>query len=144
MAAPFVSEIYTANVSVEGGREGRARNGAGTLDLQLVAPGDDETTTTGTNPEELFAAGYAACFQSALGLVASAEEIDTSASRIDASVTLGKDADDHFDLAVSLRVTIPGLDPATGRRLVESAHQICPYSRATRGNIDVRLDVTDR
>jgi Ohr subfamily peroxiredoxin len=139
--APFVEEIYTANVTVEGGREGRARNADGTLDLQLVTPGDDETTTIGTNPEELFAAGYAACFQSALGLVASAEEIDTSASRIDASVTLGKDADEHYDLAVTLRLTIPGVDAATARRLVEAAHQICPYSRATRGNIDVQLDV---
>ncbi len=141
MSAPFVEEIYTARVTVQGGREGRARNADGTLDLQLVAPGDADTPTVGTNPEELFAAGYAACFQSALSMVADAEGIDASASRVDSSVTLGKDADEHYGLAVTLSVHIPGQDADTVRRLLEKTHHVCPYSRATRGNIDVHLEV---
>jgi lipoyl-dependent peroxiredoxin len=140
VAEALVETIYTTTATVEGGRRGRARSDDGALDVALVPPGDEEAAGTGTNPEQLFAAGYGACFQSALALVGERDGVDTSASRVDATVSLGRDADERYGLAVTLRVTIPGVDVETARRLVETTHQVCPYSRATRGNIDVTLE----
>jgi Ohr subfamily peroxiredoxin len=94
-----------------------------------------------TNPEQLFAAGFAACFQSALGVVGRRGGVDTSASTVEADVSIGPIPGGAYGLAVAIRVTIPGVDEATARSLTEAAHQVCPYSNATRGNIDVTLEV---
>jgi Ohr subfamily peroxiredoxin len=94
-----------------------------------------------TNPEQLFAAGYAACFQSALAVVGRRAGTDTSQSTVEADVSIGPIPGGAYGLAVALRVTIPGVDQATELSLAEAAHQVCPYSNATRGNIDVTLNV---
>ncbi|SCE18053.1 peroxiredoxin, Ohr subfamily [Streptomyces sp. AmelKG-A3] len=130
--------LYTAAATANG-REGRAVSSDGRIDLALALPpalgGDGE----GTNPEQLFAAGYAACFASAMGAVGREMKIDTKDAAVTAEVSIGKDGD-GFGLAVVLRVELPReLEGETGRRLVETAHAFCPYSKATRGNIDVQL-----
>jgi Ohr subfamily peroxiredoxin len=130
--------LYTGRTHVTGGRDGAARSDDGRLDLRLSPPG---SAGPGTNPEQLFAAGWSACFIGALGLAARAQGVKLPADvAVDAEVDLGK-AGEAFVLRARLNVTLPGLDPATGRSLVEAAHQTCPYSRATRGNIDVTLNV---
>jgi Ohr subfamily peroxiredoxin len=93
----------------------------------------------GTNPEQLFAVGYAACFQSALMGVARRQHVDASQSTINSKVGIGPIGEGAFGLSVELRVSIPGLDQETGEKLVEAAHKVCPYSNATRGNIPVKL-----
>ncbi|PRH77011.1 Ohr subfamily peroxiredoxin [Streptomyces solincola] len=133
--------LYTA-VATANGREGRAVSSDGQIDLPLGFPkamgGDDQ----GTNPEQLFAAGYAACFASALGLVARQSRTDVSDVSITAEVSLGKDADGGFGLAVVLRAELPDhLQGDAGQALLEKAHATCPYSKATRGNIPVELVV---
>jgi Ohr subfamily peroxiredoxin len=134
--------LYTAEVTVQGGREGHACTSDGTLDLKLSTPkalgGSGEA---GTNPEQLFAAGYAACFQSALMLVARRQRVDASQSVVTAKVGIGSNGEGGFGLEVELHVSIPGLDKAASEQLVAQAHQICPYSNATRGNIPVTLTV---
>jgi Ohr subfamily peroxiredoxin len=97
----------------------------------------------GTNPEQLFAIGYAACFHSALRLVGRQDKANVSDSAVGARVSLGQIDNGDFGLAVELEVTLPHVDPDTARQLTERAHQVCPYSNATRGNIDVKLVVTD-
>lgn len=139
MVLTVVEPLYTASVTVQGGREGRAASADGSLDLSLTAPVEMDGPGTGTNPEELFAAGYAACFQSALSLVAEREGIDASASRVTADVLLGRTDDEGYALAVTLTVSVPGLDDEQTRRLIAATHEVCPYSRATRGNIVVDL-----
>jgi Ohr subfamily peroxiredoxin len=94
-----------------------------------------------TNPEQLFAAGYAACFHSALKLVAGKAKVDMTDSEVVADVSIGENGQGGFGLAVQLEVTIPGADAATAQQLAEQAHQVCPYSNATRGNIEVKLTV---
>lgn len=94
-----------------------------------------------TNPEQLFAAGYSACFQGALSVVARRENADVSGSRVTAKVGIGKTPDGGFGLAVEIAVSIPQVDASTAQDLVEKAHQVCPYSHATRGNIEVKLTV---
>ena len=119
---------YVASATASG-REGRAVTSDGRLDVALAAPRELGGSGAGTNPEQLFAAGYAACFASALGVVA-------------ADVSLGGNGREGFGLAVVLHVELPeGFDEALGRELVEVAHQVCPYSNATRGNIPVELVV---
>ncbi|CAL9520082.1 organic hydroperoxide resistance protein [Streptomyces sp. enrichment culture] len=131
--------LYTAVATATHGRDGRAVTSDGTLDVALTAPTELGGSGTGTNPEQLFAAGYAACFGSALGVVGRAAKVDVSEAAVTAEVDLGKQGE-GFALAVTLRVELPdGLDEATGRKLVEQAHQVCPYSNATRGNIPVDL-----
>ena len=132
--------LYTANASVSGeGRKGFGKTDDDRLAVDLSVPkglgGDDGV---GTNPEQLFAVGYAACFHGALKNVARQAKAKVDGSTIDAQVSLGK-SDDGLDIAVELTVTIPGLEQAEAERLVEAAHQMCPYSRATRGNIEVKL-----
>lgn len=134
--------VYTASATTSGGRQGHAVSSDGILDLDLTAPKETGGPGTGTNPEQLFAAGYAACFHSALKLVAGSRKVDVSGSGITASVGIGKDGE-AFGLTVSLTGTFPGLSREDGQELMEAAHQVCPYSRATRGNIDVTLDVLD-
>ncbi|MFF5309210.1 organic hydroperoxide resistance protein [Streptomyces massasporeus] len=131
--------LYTAVATATHGRDGRAVSSDGVLDLGLGTPQALGGNGQGTNPEQLFAAGYAACFGSALGLVGRAAKVDVSDAAVTAEVSIGKQGE-GFGLAVTLRVELPeSVDEATGRKLVEQAHQVCPYSNATRGNIEVDL-----
>ncbi|MBN0045909.1 organic hydroperoxide resistance protein [Streptomyces actuosus] len=131
--------LYTAVATATHGREGRTVSSDGAIDLALAMPVALGGNGLGTNPEQLFAAGYAACFGSALGLVGRQAKVDVSDAAVTAEVSIGKDGE-GFGLAVTLRVELPAtVDEATGRKLVESAHQVCPYSNATRGNIPVDL-----
>ncbi|MFG2822481.1 organic hydroperoxide resistance protein [Kitasatospora sp. NPDC048365] len=132
--------LYTA-VATANGREGRTVSSDRQLDLALAMPPALGGNGQGTNPEQLFAAGYAACFASALGLVGRQARVDTGDISVTAEVTIGKD-ETSFGLAVVLRVELPDeLDGETGRLLVKQAHEVCPYSKATRGNIPVELIV---
>ncbi|WP_026403492.1 organic hydroperoxide resistance protein [Actinomadura rifamycini] len=128
---------YTA-VATANGRDGRAVTSDGRLDVSLAPPREMGGSGDGTNPEQLFAAGYAACFASALGAVARKNRQDVRDVSVTAEVGLGGDAEKGFGLTVVLRVELPD-DLANGRDLVERAHQICPYSNATRGNVPVDL-----
>ena len=135
--------MYTTNARVEGGRAGKGRTSDGRLDVQLSTPkslgGDDGP---GTNPEQLFAIGYASCFESALRLVARMQKVALPAgSAIESVVALTKDGEGNFRLGVELKGSFPGLPREQGEKLMRDAHQVCPYSNATRGNIDVKLAV---
>ncbi|MFJ8631837.1 organic hydroperoxide resistance protein [Streptomyces sp. NPDC093568] len=131
--------LYTAVATATHGRDGRAVSNDGKIDLKLAPPVELGGNGEGTNPEQLFAAGYAACFGSALGLVGRQAKVDVSDAAVTAEVGIGKQGE-GFGLQVTLRVELPDtLDEETGRKLVEQAHQVCPYSNATRGNIDVDL-----
>lgn len=140
MATTTPEIVYAAHVTVTGGREGHATADDGNLDIDLQRPGGHKSKAT--NPEQLFAAGYAACFQSALSAVGRQKGVDTSSSVIEASVSLVKN-DAAFKLAVQFDISIPGTDAATARELIDQAHQLCPYSNATRGNIDVTLNLAE-
>jgi Ohr subfamily peroxiredoxin len=130
--------LYTAKTHTTGGRDGASRTSDGRLDVKLSTPG---TPGTGTNPEQLFAAGWSACFMSAIGLVASQRKIALPAERaIDAEVDLGTN-DGGFLLRARLNVSLPGVDREVAQSLVNAAHQTCPYSKATRGNIDVQINL---
>lgn len=128
--------MYTADATAEGGRGGHVKSADGVVDFLLGPPGSTENPKA--NPETLFAAGYAACFGGALAKVAEAGGHDVSKSTVTASVSLGKGAS-GFGLAVKLVADIPGVDAETAQQLVDQAHQVCPYSKATRGNIDVSV-----
>ncbi|MFI1091046.1 organic hydroperoxide resistance protein [Streptomyces sp. NPDC020917] len=141
MTIQSVDVLYTAVATAENGRDGRVASDDGKLDVVVNPPKELGGSGAGTNPEQLFAAGYSACFQSALGVVARREGADISGSRVTARVGLGKTAEGGFGLTVELAVSIPGVDAATAQDLVEKAHQVCPYSNATRGNIAVELTV---
>ena len=137
-----MTTLYTAHAHVTGGRDGAAKSDDGKLDVKLAPPKELGGNGAGTNPEQLFAAGYAACFIGAMRLVAGNEKIAVPQGlAIDADVSLGKDAQDNFRLGVVFNIALPGLDKAAAEALVAKAHQVCPYSRATRGNIDVALNV---
>ncbi|WP_260634554.1 organic hydroperoxide resistance protein [Streptomyces angustmyceticus] len=132
--------LYTA-VATANGREGRAVSSDGQIDLALAMPPALGGNGAGTNPEQLFAAGYAACLASAMSNVGRQMKLDTKDVSVTAEVSIGKD-DTGFGLAVVMRVELPDtLAGETGRQLVEATHQFCPYSKATRGNIDVELVV---
>ncbi|MBO9623166.1 MAG: organic hydroperoxide resistance protein [Sphingomonas sp.] len=125
--------LYTANVHVTGGREGAARSSDGRLDLKLSTPG---STGQGTNPEQLFAAGWSACFEGAMAIAARAKGITLPSDlAIDAQVDL-RQGEDGYSLAARLNVSAPGLDPAIARQIIETAHRTCPYSKAIKGDID--------
>jgi lipoyl-dependent peroxiredoxin len=132
--------LYTAEATVTGGRaNGHGRTSDGALDVQLRTPKEMGGDGGGTNPEQLFAVGYAACFEGALGVVARREDIDTSDASIDSRVSLLPE-ERGFKLAVELDVTLPQVaDADQAVRIVAAAHQVCPYSNATRGNIEVKL-----
>ncbi|MET9156997.1 organic hydroperoxide resistance protein [Streptomyces parvulus] len=130
--------LYTAVATAENGRDGRVSTDDGKLDLVVNPPKEMGGNGAGTNPEQLFAAGYSACFQGALGVVARQEGADISGSTVTAKVGIGKN-DDGFGIIVEISAEIPAVDAATARSLVEKAHQVCPYSKATRGNITVTL-----
>ncbi|MGW7360895.1 organic hydroperoxide resistance protein [Streptomyces sp. NPDC054802] len=132
--------LYTAVATAENGRDGRVATDDGTLDFVVTPPKSLGGSGAGTNPEQLFAAGYSACFQQALVVVSRQEKADISGSTVTAEVGLGKN-DDGFGLIVKISASIPNVDAATARDLIEKAHQVCPYSKATRGNITVDLAV---
>ncbi len=133
--------LYTAEATVTGGRaEGHGRTSDGILDLQLRLPRELGGQGDGTNPEELFAVGFAACFEGALGVVARRERLEAGDASIDSRVSLLPTEEKGFKLAVQLDVTLPQVEDAEKAvGLVAAAHQVCPYSNATRGNIDVTL-----
>jgi Ohr subfamily peroxiredoxin len=137
----MANTLYTAKAHVTGGRaEGHGRTEDGALEVDLRLPPEMGGTGGGTNPEELFAVGYAACFEGALGVVARRAKAETGDAAIDSEVSLSPDGKGGFVLSVVLSVTLPSIeDPATAVELVRAAHQVCPYSNATRGNIDVVL-----
>jgi len=125
--------LYSANVHVTGGREGAARSSDGRLDLKLSTPGGPGQ---GTNPEQLFAAGWSACFEGAMAIAARTKGVTLPHDlAIDAEVSLLL-GDVGYSLAAKLNVSVPGMDPAVARQLIEAAHRTCPYSKAIKGNID--------
>ena len=136
--------LYTAEALATGeGRDGHGRTSDGKVDVALSIPKEMGGAGTGTNPEQLFTVGYAACFHSALRLVARQDGAEVSDSTVGSRVSLGSNDTGDFMLAVELEITLPNVDHDTAQALAEKAHQVCPYSNATRGNIDVVLTVTD-
>lgn len=128
--------LYTAKAHTTGGRDGASRTDDGRLDVKLTPPG---TGGAGTNPEQLFAAGYSACFIGAIKAVAGKMKLTVPADvAIDAEVDLGP-IPTGYGIAARLNVSLPGMDRAAAQQLVDAAHQVCPYSNATRGNIDVQI-----
>ncbi|ETP69215.1 Ohr subfamily peroxiredoxin [Planococcus glaciei] len=139
-----MAALFTTSVLATGGREGRVVSEDNIIDFQLVSPKElGGPGGHGTNPEQLFAAGYAACFDGALGLVIRKEKADVSSTSVKADVHFLKDeSDGGYKIGVTLNVSVQGVDEEKARELVEKAHQVCPYSKATRDNIDVELKVT--
>jgi lipoyl-dependent peroxiredoxin len=136
--------LYTAEATAWGGRDGRAASSDNVLDVQLAVPKElGGPGGAATNPEQLFAAGYAACFHSALKLVARGQGVDADESAVTARVGIGANDAGGFALTVELEAELPGVDRDTAEALVARAHEVCPYSNATRGNVDVVLSVTD-
>ena len=130
--------LYTGKTHTTGGRDGAWRSSDSRLDIRLSPPG---SAGAGTNPEQLFAAGWSACFIGAIGLAAGKRKVALPAGlAVDAEVDLGT-TDGAYFLQARLNVSLPGLDPELARDLVDEAHRTCPYSKATRGNIDVALNV---
>jgi len=130
--------LYTTQVHTTGGRDGRSRSSDGRLDIQLSTPG---SARPGTNPEQLFAAGWSACFQGAMGIAARRMKIALPPElAIDAEIDLGT-AGEAYLLQARLKVSVPGLDRDIAQQLVEAAHQTCPYSKATRGNMHVDISL---
>jgi len=125
--------LYTTEVTTTGGRSGRSTSDDGLLDVPLARPG----TGRATNPEQLLGAGWSACFQSALQLIGARNKVDVAASVVKATVMIGAEEDGGFALKVALKVIIPGLALDEAQSLADQAHLVCPYSKATRGNIAV-------
>jgi Ohr subfamily peroxiredoxin len=129
--------LYTGKIHTTGGRDGAAKSSDGNLNIKLTTPGKGD----GTNPEQLFAAGWSACFLGAIGIAANKMRIQLTAdTAIDAEVDLGT-ASGGFLLQARLNVSLPGLDSEVAQQLVEAAHATCPYSKATRGNINVTINL---
>jgi lipoyl-dependent peroxiredoxin len=141
MESLMANVLYTAEAVVTGGRaSGHGRTNDGALDVQLRTPKELGGTGGGTNPEELFAVGFAACFESALGVTGRREHVEVGDATIDSRVSLLPTPEHGYKLAVELDVTLPQVkDPAQAARIVNAAQLVCPYSNATRGNIDVTL-----
>jgi len=130
--------LYTAKTHTTGGRDGASRSSDGRLEVQLSSPG---TSGGGTNPEQLFAAGWSACFLGAMSVAAAQQKVALPADRaVDAEVDLGT-TEGAYLLRARLNVSLPGLEPEVARAIVHAAHQICPYSKATRNNIDVEINL---
>jgi lipoyl-dependent peroxiredoxin len=139
---PAMEPLYTAVAHATGdGRNGHTRTDDGMLDLDLRIPREMGGPGGATNPEQLFAAGYAACFHSALKIVAQRDKLDVSDSEVSATVGIGMLPSGGFGLEVELDVHVPALDQEAAQALVARAHEVCPYSNATRGNIEVKLSV---
>ena len=138
--------VYTAHASATGGREGQAKSDDGLLDVKLITPKEMGGAGGGVNPEQLFAAGYSACFLGAMKFVGGLEKITIPAeTTIEGAVGIGPfgagATPEGFNIAVELKISVPGMDKAAVQALVEKTHKVCPYSNATRGNIDVTLTV---
>ncbi len=130
--------LYTAKTHTTGGRDGASRSSDGRLDVKLSSPG---TSGSGTNPEQLFAAGWSACFIGAMGVVAAKLKVALPPDKaVDAEVDLGM-SEGGYVLRARLNVSLPGLDREIAQAVVDGAHQVCPYSKATRGNIDVEINL---
>lgn len=140
MANSLEKVLYTAQTHTTGGREGSGKSSDGALDIKLSTPGSGRP---GTNPEQLFAVGWSACFIGAMQIAGQALKIKVPQDvAVDASISLGKvDNDTAYALAATLIVSLPGLDREQAQQLVDRAHQTCPYSRATRGNIEVNIQL---
>jgi osmotically inducible protein OsmC len=138
MATQIEKVLYTANTHTTGGRDGASKSSDGRLDVKLSSPG---TAGKGTNPEQLFAAGWSACFIGAMGLAARERKIALPAdTAVDAEVDLGT-ADGGYFLQARLNVSLPGVPRDVAQAVVDAAHQTCPYSKATRGNINVQINL---
>ena len=137
----MAKDLYTAEAHVTGGRaEGHGRTSDGALDVELRIPTEMGGDGGGTNPEQLFAVGFASCFESALGVVARRQKLEGGDVEIDSKVSLHPTEDRGFQLSVELDVTLPSVDDeGQAVDVVRAAHQVCPYSNATRGNIEVKL-----
>lgn len=134
--------LYKAKVTTSGGREGHLKSDDGILDMKVSMPkGMGGKGEKHTNPEQLFAAGYSSCFGSALQVIAKKHKVDLGDFNVTATVKIGTLEDGNLQLAVVLDSYIPGVDVETGEKIVNEAHEICPYSRATRDNIDVTLNL---
>lgn len=134
--------LYQASATATGGRNGQVKSSDGVLDLEVRMP--KELGGTGgafTNPEQLFAAGYSACFDSALNLVIRMQKVTTGTTSVTAEVAIGKNDAGGFGLSTILKVHIPGVEKDVAQALVEKAHEVCPYSNATRGNMPVTLEI---
>ena len=137
--------LYTAEAHVTGGRDkGHGKTGDGELAVDLRLPTEMGGQGGGTNPEQLFAVGYAACFEGAIGAVARRAKVETGDAVIESKVSLHPNDAKGFELSVQLDVTLPSVDDAQAVELVKAAHQVCPYSNATRGNIPVTLTANGR
>ena len=137
--------LYTAQAHVTGGRlHGHGRTSDGALDVQIRPPKELGGPGEGTNPEQLFAVGYAACFESAVTTVARRMKLDTGDVAAESKVSLVPNESRGFDLQVELDLTVPGLDGDDAMNLIRTAHQVCPYSNAVRGNIPVAITVNGR
>jgi Ohr subfamily peroxiredoxin len=130
--------VYTASATTTGGRRGRAVSSDGHLDVTLTAPKELGGPGTGTNPEQLFAAGYSACFNSAIMGVAKKLGVDATKAEVTVDVGFGPEGD-SYAITADLEVAIPGVELATVQQIADAAHQICPYSKATRGNVPVTV-----
>lgn len=135
-----MATLYTAEAKVTAGRNGHGRSSDGVVDVKLATPKEMGGPGGGTNPEQLFAVGYAACFGGAVEFVAKQKKLQAGPVEVSSKVALNKD-ESGFSIGVELSVRIEGVDRATAESLVKEAHQVCPYSKATRGNVDVKLSV---
>nr|WP_298935660.1 organic hydroperoxide resistance protein [uncultured Dyadobacter sp.] len=134
--------LYQTTVEVTGGRNGKVKSEDGILELEVRTPREMGGVSGYTNPEQLFAAGYAACFDSALNLVINQAKVKPDQpTSVRATVGIGPNGEGGYGLSVTLQVTVPGIDKQLATQLVEKAHSVCPYSNATRGNIQVDLQV---
>ncbi len=139
-----MNKLYQAEVTAQGGREGKVVSTDGIIDMEVRMPeGLGGKGGAYTNPEQLFAAGYSACFDGALNLVARMRKIRLQGSETTAKVAIGKLDDESLGLAVDLHVKVPGVEADVARELLQEAHQVCPYSKATRGNIEVNLHLVE-
>jgi len=137
-----VNTVYQAHGTATGGRSGRAFTDDGKLDVRLATPRElGGPGGDGTNPEQLFACGYAACFDSALSFVARQQKLSPGETRVDATVGIGSNGTGGFNLAVHLFVTVAGLSRDQAKALIQEAHAICPYSNALRGNVEVVVEL---
>ncbi|WP_293937010.1 MULTISPECIES: organic hydroperoxide resistance protein [unclassified Sphingobacterium] len=135
--------LYNIGATAKGGRNGQVKSENGVLDLAVRMPkGLGGANDDYANPEMLFAAGYAACFDSALNLVIRSEKVKTGETSVTAHVSIGQQENGGFGLAAELHANIPGVSVEVAQELIEKAHQVCPYSNATRGNIEVKLTVS--
>ena len=137
-----MSVLYTASATSLGGRDGSVKTADGLIDVKVAMPKELGGQGGATNPEELFAAGYAACFHGALKMVAGNEKISLRDSKVVVQVGIGPDAT-SFGLEVDIKASVPTVDAAKARELIEKAHQVCPYSKATRGNIPVTVGLLE-